>query len=266
MNHMHTDDIADIHGKNVIITGAAKGIGFGIASRFAHAGANCLLVDNDTDALSDASEKLATEGHPVQILRVDISSDEAADEIVTACSSLFGGVDVLINNAGIFPTRPTLEMTPAFFEHVLAVNLKALVFLSKAAGQQMAAQGNGGKIVNIASIDSLHPSMVGLAAYDASKGGVLMFSKNFALEMAAHGVQVNVIAPGAIATEGAQAPMGTMTAEQQQQMIEQFTRKVPAARFGLPDDIAKVAQFLSGTGSDYMTGSLVVVDGGMLLT
>ena len=110
--------------------------------------------------------------------------------------------------------------------------------------------------------------MVGLAAYDASKGGAVMFTKNFALEMAPHNIQVNATAPGGISTEGTAKPLegGGMTEEQMKQMIEEFAKRTPARRMGVPDDIAKVAVFLASSASDYMNGEVVVVDGGMLLT
>ena len=135
--------------------------------------------------------------------RLDVSSEASCTEAVQRCVEEFGSLDVLVNDAGIFPTSPVLEMTPEFFDRVIAVNLKGRFMMSKVAGAQMVKQGRGGKIVNIASIDSLHPSIIGLAAYDSSEGGVLSFTKSFALEMVAHGVTVNAIAPG-----GASPPKG----------------------------------------------------------
>ena len=131
----------------------------------------------------------------------------------------------------------------------------------------MTEQGTGGKIVNIASVDALHPSQPGLVAYDASKGGVLMFTRAFALEMAPHGVNVNAIAPGGINTEGTTAPLegSGLTQEQTEAMRAQYIAKIPVGRMGEPDDIAKVAVFLASAASDYMTGELVVVDGGILV-
>jgi len=139
------------------------------------------------------------------------------------------------------------------------------VFMSKAAAAQMVKQGRGGKIVNIASIDSLHPSMPGLAAYDTSKGGVLMFTKALALEMGPHGITVNAIAPGGITTEGASVPMQSMSPDQLKQLTEQFMKMIPLGRMGMPDDIAKAAVFLASPAADYMTGDIIVVDGGRLL-
>jgi 2-deoxy-D-gluconate 3-dehydrogenase len=255
-----------VAGRNVLVTGGAKGIGRGIADRLAEGGANVLIADLDLPAAQHAAEHLANApGRPVA-MHLDVSKEPDCEAAVTRCVEEFGTLDILINDAGIFPTSPVLEMTPEFFDRVLGINLRGLVFMSKAAGLQMVRQGRGGKIVNIASIDSLHPSFPGLAAYDASKGGVLSFTKNFALEMAPHGVTVNAIAPGGITTEGSSQPMAGMTKEQTDAMMAGFTARIPAGRMGVPDDIAKVAVFLASSAADYMTGALVVVDGGMLLS
>ena len=249
--------------RNALITGGAMGIGHGIAVRFVEAGARVLIADI-SPATESAARKLDHER--VEAVRLDVSDPQACSAAVQRCVDEFGSLDILVNDAGIFPSSPVLQMTPEFFDRVTDVNLRGLVFMSKAAGAQMVKQGRGGKIVNVASIDSLHPSMVGLAAYDASKGGVLMFTKSFALEMAPYNVCVNAIAPGGIATEGTATPMQGLTAEQMQQLTAEFVKRVPLGRFGEPDDIAKAAVFLASPAADYMTGSLIVVDGGRLLT
>jgi 2-deoxy-D-gluconate 3-dehydrogenase len=255
-----------VAGHNVLVTGGAKGIGRGIADRFAEGGANVLIADVDLAGAQHAAEHLANApGRPVA-MRLDVSSESDCEAAVTRCFEEFGSLDILVNDAGIFPTSPVLEMTPEFFDRVLGINLRGLVFMSKAAGLRMVKQGRGGKIINIASIDSVHPSFPGLAAYDASKGGVLSFTKNFALEMAAHGVTVNAIAPGGITTEGSSQPLTGMTKEQTDAMMAGFTQRIPLKRMGVPDDIAKVAVFLASSAADYMTGTIVVVDGGMLLS
>ena len=251
-----------LRGKNALITGAAMGIGRGIAERFIEAGANVMIADVSPKVAGVARELGAGRA---KAIKLDVGDDAATLAAVQHVVDEFGSLDILVNNAGIYPMSPVLEMTPEFFERVIRVNLHGLVFISKAAGLQMVRQGKGGKIVNVASIDSIHPSMPGLAAYDASKGGVLMFTKNFALEMAPHSVTVNAIAPGGITTEGASRPMQDMSPEQLEKMTREFVRQVPLGRFGVPDDIAKVAVFLASSAADYMTGDLVVVDGGRLL-
>lgn len=252
-----------LQGRNVLITGGAMGIGYGIAARFVEAGANVLVAD-----ISPMTQAAAThlDDRQAKAMVVDVTEPQACQGAVQRCVDEFGSIDVLVNDAGIFPTSSVLEMTPAFFDRVINVNLRGLVFMCQAAGRQMVKQGNGGKIVNVASIDSVHPSMAGLAAYDASKGGVLMFTKSFALEMAPHHVCVNAIAPGGITTEGTTKPLAGLSAKQMEEMTADFVKHVPLGRFGVPDDIAKVAVFLASSASDYMTGSLIVVDGGRLLT
>jgi 2-dehydro-3-deoxy-D-gluconate 5-dehydrogenase len=256
----------DISGKAAIVTGGALGIGFGIVERLVEAGAQVVVADMNKEALETVPNRL--KGGKVRTLVLDVSKDEGWEKLVKACVNDFGKLDILVNNAGIYPQVPLLKMEPALFDKVLSINLKGLAFLSKAAAAQMIKQGKGGAIVNIASIDSVHPSMVGLAAYDASKGGVLSFTKNFAVEVAPHGIRVNAIAPGGINTEGTSKPLEAsgMTPAQMKAMMDGFMARIPMKRMGEPDDIAKVALFLASDAAGYMTGSLVVVDGGMLLS
>lgn len=264
---MSTQNPFDISGKAALVTGAAMGIGFGIAERFVGAGADVLLADVDERALQKALGRLKGPGRSLAVT-LDLSREESWEKAVQASVKDFGKLDILVNNAGIYPQVPMLRMDPALFDRVISLNLKGLAFLSKAAALQMVKQGKGGRIVNIASIDSVHPSMVGLAAYDASKGGVLSFTKNFAVEVAPHGIQVNAIAPGGIATEGTAKPLegSGLTPAQMKEMMDGFMARIPMKRMGAPDDIAKVAWFLASDAAGYMTGALVVVDGGMLLS
>lgn len=257
----------DLDGRSAVVTGGAMGIGFGIARRLVEAGANVLIADLDGELARTRAAELEGPGK-VAACTVDVTAKDAGRLVVDECVTNFGSVDILVNNAGIYPVTPMLELERDAWDRVLGVNLTGLAFLSKAVGARMVEQGTGGKIVNIASIDSLHPSMVGLAAYDSSKGGVLMFTKAFALEMAPHGVTVNAIAPGGIGTEGTAAPLqgSGMSDEEMQAMTAQFAARIPLRRMGEPDDIAKVALFLASSASDYMTGGLLVVDGGALLT
>ena len=148
-------------------------------------------------------------------------------------------------------------MTPALLDRVYQVNLKGLILIAKAAALEMVKEGRGGRIINIASIDAFRPSMVGLAAYDASKGGVVMFTKSLALELAPHKITVNAVAPGAIYTEGVTEAGAN---------LEAFVERIPLRRMGKPEDIAGVVAFLASADADYITGETIVVDGGALLT
>jgi 2-deoxy-D-gluconate 3-dehydrogenase len=259
----------DVANKNVIITGGAMGIGFGIARRFVEAGANVLLADLDAKTAEKAAAELSAmkKGKAVAFA-VDIAATDAGLKTSEACVRAFGSIDVLINNAGIYPQVPLMQMTPDQFDRVLAVNLRGLVLMSKAVGARFIEQKKGGRIINIGSVDSLHPSMVGLAAYDASKGAVLMFTRSFALEMAPHGVQVNVILPGGVATEGTNRPLAPgVSPDQARAQMDMFIKmKIPLGRMGQPDEIAGAAIFFASAASTYVTGSSLIIDGGLLLT
>jgi len=256
----------DLSGKSVIVTGGAMGIGFGICKRFVQAGANVLIADVAGSSADAAVQKLAGSRGKAVAIQADVAADGVGERLVSKCMELFGSINVLVNNAGIYPISPILQMTPDFFDKVYKINLKGLVFLSKAAGAKMVERGKGGKIINISSIDAFHPTSVGLGAYDTSKGGVTMFTKALALELAPHGIMVNSIAPGGIATEGTSKPLAGMTEEQTNQMMKAFLSRIPLSRMGVPDDIGKVALFLASSASDYMTGQTLIVDGGMLLS
>ena len=258
----------DLTGKRAVVTGGAMGIGFGIVTRLTEAGADVLITDLDGATAESKAGELSGSGAKVAAQQIDVSADDAGDLLVAAATEQLGGVDILVNNAGIYPQAPMLEMDRAMWDKILAVNLTGLAFVSRAVGRHLVEKGSGGAIVNIASIDALHPSMVGLAAYDASKGGVLMFTRNLALELAPHGIRVNAIAPGGIVTEGASRPMEglDLSPEQIEAMIAGFMAKIPLKRMGTPDDIATATVFLASDAAGYVTGELLVVDGGTLLT
>jgi 2-dehydro-3-deoxy-D-gluconate 5-dehydrogenase len=259
-----------VEGQAVIITGGAMGIGLGIAKRFVEGGANVVLADLDEAALQRSSKALSSVGPgKVTTLQVDVGRDEAGVMCVKRCLESFGRLDVLVNDAGIFPQVPALKMSTELFDKVQRVNVRGLVFISQAVGRHFAETKQGGRIINIGSVDSLHPSMVGLAAYDTSKGGVLMFTKSFALEMAPYGVTVNAILPGGVATEGTSKPLegSGMSKEQMEAMMSGFINtKIPMKRMGQPDDMAGAAIFFASKAASYVTGAALVIDGGMLLT
>ena len=240
----------DLSGKVAIVTGGAMGIGFAIASRLAEAGAKVLVADRDAAAALAAAEKIGG-----LACTTDVSDQTQVEAMVAKAVSELGGVDILVNNAGIYPTKLVLDSTKEDFEKIIHINLMGAFFASKAAAAQMIAQGRGGKIINITSIDALHPSFVGLAFYDASKHGLWGFTKNLALELAPHKIWVNAIAPGGVATPG--TGMGKIS--------DDFIAKIPMHRIADADEIGTVALFLASDLSSYMTGSQVVVDGGTLL-
>ena len=258
------EQMVRLDGQVAIVTGGAKGIGRGIVRRFAEAGASVLIADVAVKEAEAARDEIVKGGGKAAFVQADLTNEDCGDRILAAVLREFGRADVLVNNAGIYPFKPALDMTAAEWDRVQHVNLRATFLISKAFANH-AKQRGGGAIVNIGSIDALHPSAVGLAAYDASKGGMLMFTKAFALEVAPLGIRVNMVAPGGIATEGATGGLTGMTPEQQQAMMAQFTALIPMGRMGEPDDIATVTLALVTPLTAYMTGATVVVDGGRLL-
>jgi 2-deoxy-D-gluconate 3-dehydrogenase len=262
-------ELTKLHNKTAIVTGGAVGIGYGIAYRLAEAGANVVIADINQSELDKAVESLTTQGWSVLGVASDVSQKESVQNLVTSTISHFGGIDILVNNVGIYPNILLMNMTEADFEQVIDVNLKGVFLCTQAVAQQMIVQRKGGKIINITSIDALHPSSAGLAHYDASKHGVWGFTKNVALELAHHNIWVNAIAPGGIATPGVENIQKEMQLPQgvdMKELLKTFMAKIPMRRMGEPDDIAKAALFLASDMSSYMTGTQIVVDGGVLLS
>lgn len=259
------DKLLDLTGKTAIVTGGAMGIGLGITARLAQAGASVLIADVDEAAAAKSAEDLNAKGLKVKSVKTDVSNEEDVEKMVQIAVQDFGSLDIIVNNAGIYPQTPLSKMTKEDFDKVIAVNLRGVFLCTEATSKQMIAQGRGGKIINITSIDALHPSMVGLAHYDASKHGVWGFTKNSALELAQHKIWVNAIAPGGIATPGV-SKMPSAPGTDMEKVTATFLAKIPMHRMGAPDDIGKVALFLASDMSSYMTGTQIVVDGGVLLS
>lgn len=257
--------LLNLNNKSAIVTGGAKGIGSAIAYRLAEAGAKVLIADMDELASQKTAKELAAKSWTAKSLKTDVSSQEDVKKMIGFAQENFGSVDILVNNAGIYPPVPVAQMTEEQFEKVMHVNLRSCFLTTKYASEVMKKQG-GGRIINITSIDALHPSMVGLAHYDASKHGMWGFTKNSALELAEHKIWVNAIAPGGITTPGVAAMSQGASAEQMAASIKAFMAKIPMHRFGEPDEIGMVALFLASDMSSYMTGSQIIVDGGVLLS
>lgn len=257
-------EMFDLTGKTAIVTGAAMGIGAAIASRLAQAGAAVIIADIDYVAAEECVARIVGEGGKALAVRADASSVEDAQRVTQEAARAFGHVDIMVNNAGIFPLSPALELSEGQWDRVLDINLKGTFFYAQAAAKQMIAQGTPGVIVNIASIDGLRPTGF-LAHYDASKGGVVMVTKSLAKELGVHGIRVNAIAPGGIATPGAERVTLPQSTTEATVSAEDMTAHIPLGRIGQPDEIAMAALFLASPASSYMTGSIVVVDGGFLL-
>ena len=257
----------DLTGKSAVVTGGAMGIGQAISFRLAEAGAVVMIADIDVEAASQTTMQIKASGGKARAIRADASSTADAKAVVQATLEAFGRLDIMVNNAGIYPISPALETSEEMWDKVLNLNLKGAFFYSQAAAQEMVKAGHGGKIINMASIDAMHP-YGGVAHYSTSKAGLVMLTKALALEFAPHNIRVNAVAPGSIMTPGTKAVRAALEARgiPEEKVIESYMARLPLGRMGEPDDVAKVVLFLASAAADYITGSLLLVDGGHLLS
>ena len=247
-------NIFDLGGKVAIVTGANTGIGQAIALSLAAAGADIAAVGR-TPA-EETVEKVRALGRKAEIVSADLSSIEPVQRVVDETIAKLGGLDILINNAGIIRRADSVDFTEEDWDAVINTNLKSIFFLAQAAGRHMLAQG-GGKIVNIASLLSFQGG-IRVPSYTASKSGVAGLTKLLANEWAARGVNVNAIAPGYIATNNTAALQADETRNRQIQ------ERIPAGRWGDPSDIGGAAVFLASPAANYIHGHVLAVDGGWL--
>jgi Dehydrogenases with different specificities (related to short-chain alcohol dehydrogenases) len=246
-----------LQNKVALVTGASSGIGKAIATRFAAEGAHVAVNyrpggQHDVDA---ALAEVAAFGTTSIAIAADVSKREDVERMVQQVVAQFGRLDILVNNAGIEIKRPFLEVTDDEWNRVIAVNLYGAFVVSQLGARQMAQQG-GGKIVNISSVHEDIP-FSGYTAYCVSKGGMRMMMRNLAIELAPYKINVNNIAPGAIATPINQAVLDDPTA------LKNAVSEIPWGRFGKPEEVAAVAVFLASDEAEYVTGSTYYVDGGL---
>ncbi|MDH2133115.1 2-dehydro-3-deoxy-D-gluconate 5-dehydrogenase KduD [Sphingobium yanoikuyae] len=246
--------IFDLGGKVAIVTGANTGIGQAIALSLAAAGADIAAVGR-TPA-EETVEKVRALGRKAEIVSADLSSIEPVQRVVDETIAKLGGLDILINNAGIIRRADSVDFTEEDWDAVIDTNLKSTFFLAQAAGRHMLAQGSG-KIVNIASLLSFQGG-IRVPSYTASKSGVAGLTKLLANEWAAKGVNVNAIAPGYIATNNTAALQADETRNRQIQ------ERIPAGRWGEASDIGGAAVFLASPAANYIHGHVLAVDGGWL--
>ena len=244
-----------LEGKVAIVTGCDTGLGQGMAVALAEAG--CDVVGVNRKIPHETSEKINALGRRFMAIQADLSQQDALTSIVTQTVSAFGRVDILVNNAGTIRRQDALDFSEKDWDDVMNLNLKSVFFLSQAVARQFLVQGNGGKIINIASMLSFQGG-IRVPSYTASKSGVLGITRLLANEWAAKGINVNAIAPGYMATNNTQQLRAD--SERNQEIID----RIPAGRWGTPNDLKGPVVFLASPASDYIHGYTLAVDGGWL--
>jgi 2-deoxy-D-gluconate 3-dehydrogenase len=244
-----------LKGKTALVTGSSRGLGAGIAIALAEAGARVAV--HGSNAVPEATEQLLM-GMGADHFAVvgDVSDDSVCLRLIEEVAGHFGTIDILVNNAGTIRRAPAIEHSDEDWKTVIDTNLSSVFRLTKYAGKHMLAQGSG-KVINIASMLTFQGGVF-VPSYAAAKGGVGQLTKAFANEWAAKGVNVNAIAPGYMATDNTEALRANP--ERSRQIME----RIPAGRWGCPEDLAGAAVFLASSASDYMHGHILVVDGGWL--
>lgn len=252
-----------LDGRVAAVTGAGQGIGRAVAQALAEAGASVLLTDLNEDALETAVRAIRDAGGAAEGLDAEAGRAEAAERLVQVAVERFGRLDIHVNNAAAFTSASVLELTEAEWRRVLAVDLDGVFFHAQAAARQMIAQGEGGRIVNIASQSTIVPPPR-LAAYVSAKGGVVAMTRALARELGSHGITANAVSPGTIITEGSQAARARMRALGAYQEESGPPRSV-LGRNGAPEEVANAVLFLASDLATYITGEVLAVDGGYAL-
>jgi 2-deoxy-D-gluconate 3-dehydrogenase len=245
----------DLTGKTALVTGARSGIGQAIALAFAEYGAD--IVGLGSQPMPDMTKLVAKHGRKFKAIRCDLEKRQDLDPVVAEAAALTGRIDILVNNAGRIRRAPSLEMSAEDWDSVIDINLRSAFFLSQAAARRMVENGEGGRIINIASILAVQGG-IRVPSYTTSKHGLAGLTKAMANDLAAHRITVNAIAPGYIETDN------TVALRSDSARYKQILDRIPVGRWGKPDDLATAALFLASPQSSFVTGSVVTVDGGWL--
>lgn len=244
-----------LQGKTALVTGAGIGIGRGIALQLAADGADVVVnYRSSAQEALETAEQIRAMGRRALAIQADVSDVRDIRRMVDEAVAQFGGVDVLVNNSAIDPTVDFFEVTEELWDRVIDTNLKGTFFCAQACAAHMKARGRGGKIVNISSVHGTL-TMPRYSAYAASKGGMNALTRQLALDLAKINVQVNAIAPGATEVE-------KFSRIDPNHDKDRIGEQIPLGRIGYPDDVAKVVSFFASSGSDFVTGQVVTVDGG----
>lgn len=246
-----------LDGKTAIVTGASRGLGRGMAVGLAEAGANVILVARSEGGISETAKMVEEQGQRALSVACDVTDiDKFKSEVIEQGVDQFGSIDILVNNAGIIRRAPAHEHSDEYWDDVIDVNLSSLFKISREVGNKMIAQGHG-KIINIASLLTYFGGIT-VPSYAASKGGVAQVTKALANEWAEHDIQVNAIAPGYYETDNT-APL-----REDKDRYKAITERIPAGRWGQPEDLKGAVVFLSSDAANYVNGHVLLVDGGWM--
>ena len=252
----HISTLFDISGRSAIVTGASRGLGAAAAETLAGAGARVALLGREIETLHETEQRLSHHGTETMSVRCDVGDPSQIAAAVGSVTERFGAIDILVNNAGIIRRAPAAEYTLDDWNDVLAVNLTGMFLMAREVGRGMIERGSG-KIINIASLLSFSGGM-NVVGYTASKSAVAGVTKALANEWARHGVNVNAIAPGYFHTEATEALRGN------RERYQGLLARIPAGRWGEPEDLSGTILYMASPASDYVHGHLLVVDGGFM--
>ena len=248
----------NLEGKVAIVTGGAQGIGKGIVERYVKENAKVAIFDIDKDMLEATEAEMKSMGGDVITFTVDVLSKEQIFNAVNAVADKWGHIDILVNDAGICPWADFLEIPEEDWDKVMGINLKGYFLMSQAVGRIMSKQKDGGSIIHMSSVNGL-AAEAQIAHYNVSKGGINMLTMSMALELAKSNIRVNAICPGFIDTRLNRSDI------ENEEWLKEYLKTIPMGRVGKPSDIASAAFFLASDDSAYITGHLLVVDGGQII-
>lgn len=248
-------DKFSLAGKTAIVTGASRGLGAGMAMALAEAGADVVVVASSS-RIHETASAISALGRKAVAVQIDLTDVKNVSKVIEAAMNNFGKIDILVNCAGIIRRAPAVEFSEKDWDDVMNVNIKTLFFMCQAAAKEMMKQGKG-KIVNIASLLSFQGGII-VPSYTASKSAVAGVTKALANEWAAHGINVNGIAPGYMATEMTEA------LQKSAERAPAILARIPQGRWGTPEDMKGAVVYLASEASDYLQGHIIVVDGGWM--